>query len=519
MKKWMKNMFVVFALILLNTHFVYAAEVTTNPQTDMQTGIMLDCARHYYSVDEIKMYIDTLSERKNVFLHLHFTDDENVGIECETLGQVVEYATQYQDGSYINPDTNKKFLSYEQIQEILIYADNRQVAIVPEIDMPGHMSGFFDLAKIMYGTSYVETIAVNQDEVPGELNISTEEGKMLAEALLTEYAKLFQGCTYFHMGCDEYWTRWGTQMTDFINSQARYLKKYGYIVRMWNDLIKKDNMEQIDHDIEVVYWSYDGATSDTTVRWERIRERASVPDLQEEGFKILITNAYYLYFVPSLRTCETEPHEYRVADIYKNWNLEKWDGNYEGGLASYYNILGAMIGVWGEEADKVSDETIRIQAVDMYHAMVQKVENCSDKEDVGTQGTMEENSGTTSEVDRADEKESTEKATEVAEGQDKTSEPVYEKPSKITGVKKKNVRKRSVKLTWKKQKNVTGYIVYRYNQKSKKYKIYKKTKKNTVNLSGLKRGKLYKFKIRAYRQYESCTIYGLYSKVVKIKKK
>ena len=519
MKKWIKNMFVVFVLILLNTYSAHAEETTTNLQTDMQTGIMLDCARHYYTVDEIKKYIDALAERKNAFLHLHFTDNENVGIECETLGQTVENAIQAQDGGYVNPDTNKKFLSYEQIREILTYADGKQVVIVPEIDMPGHMTGFFDLAKVMYGTSYLEVIAVNQDEVPGELNITTEEGKMLAEALLAEYAKLFQGCTYFHMGCDEYWTRWGTRMTDFINSQALYLKKYGYIVRMWNDLIKKDNIEQIDHDIEVVYWSYDGAASDASVREERIKERASVPDLQEEGFKILITNAYYLYFVSSLRTCETEPHEYRVADIYKNWDLGKWDGNYEGGLASYHNILGAMIGVWGEEADKVSDETIRIQAVDMYHAMVQKVESCSDKEEEVTQGVTENNTEETSEENRAIEKESTEKATEIADGQDKVSEQVYEKPSKVTGVKKKSVGKRSVKLTWKKQKNVTGYIVYRYNEKSKKYKIYKRVKKNTVTVSGLKRGKLYKYKIRAYKEYESCTLYGLYSKVIKIKKK
>ena len=56
----------------------------------MQSGIMLDCARRYYSVEEIKKYIDILAEESNSFLQLHLSDNENVGVECRTLGQCAD---------------------------------------------------------------------------------------------------------------------------------------------------------------------------------------------------------------------------------------------------------------------------------------------------------------------------------------------------------------------------------------------------------------------------------------------
>ena len=108
---------------------------------------MLDVARRYYPVTEIKKYIDALSAHENSTLQLHFTDDENVGIECAYLDQTVENAT-FADGVYTNPATGRNFLSYAQVRELMDYADSKNVTFVPEIDMPAHMKGFFDLAEI-----------------------------------------------------------------------------------------------------------------------------------------------------------------------------------------------------------------------------------------------------------------------------------------------------------------------------------------------------------------------------------
>ena len=93
------------------------------------------------------------------------------------------------------------------------------------------------------------------------------------------------------------------------------------------------------------------------------------------------------------------------------------------------------------------------------------------------------------------------------------------KPAKVTGLKKKNVKATSVKLTWKKQQKVTGYKVYKYNAKAKKYKLYKTVTKNYITIKKLKRGTTYRFKVRAYKKSGAKTLYGSCSKSVKVKTK
>ena len=93
------------------------------------------------------------------------------------------------------------------------------------------------------------------------------------------------------------------------------------------------------------------------------------------------------------------------------------------------------------------------------------------------------------------------------------------KPGKVTKIKKKSIKTTSVKLTWKKQKGVTGYKVYRYDTKTKKYKLYKTTKKNSITLKKLKKNTSYKFRIKAYKKSGSAIIYGNYSDWVRFKTK
>lgn len=371
-KRFQKSSLWIFLTIVMICLCVKNS-VQAEDRENLQNGISLDCARSYCSVADIKGYIDILSDTKNSFLQLYLSDNENVGIECQTLHQTTDTALLLSDGSYQNPSTNKKFLSYGQIADILEYAKENNVSIIPVISLSSRMNGFFELAQIAYGQAYVQKIAVNQSEVPGELNITKPEAQELSKALLEEYSQLFHECSYFHIGADEYWTRWGDRMVNFINGQAEYLMSEGFRVRMWNDLIHKDNIQKFNHDIEIVYWSYDGAPVDEALRAERIKERVTVPELQKEGFRIILTNSYYLYYVPSADKCDEETLTHMVSDINSKWDFHKWDANHEGGLSTFHNIIGAMTAVWKEDAEGVPESLILEQTSNMYHAMVQKV--------------------------------------------------------------------------------------------------------------------------------------------------
>lgn len=106
------------ALYLFFLIFLYFVLPTTSlSATEISVGMNLDCARAYFSPKEIKAYIDYLSKFKNSFLQLHFTDNENVGLVCETLGQTEENALLTKKG-YKNAKTDTYFLSKKSIQRL-----------------------------------------------------------------------------------------------------------------------------------------------------------------------------------------------------------------------------------------------------------------------------------------------------------------------------------------------------------------------------------------------------------------
>lgn len=371
MRKFMgiqgKRFFCVFlaAVMLLLT----IPEINTRAAQPMQTGILLDCARRYYSVSSIKKYIKMLSASKNSFLQLHLTDDQNVGIECLALGQTVKKAKKLSDGSYKNPKTNQKFLSREQIRELISYAKKRNVELIPEIDMPAHMGGFFKLAAISKGEKYVTSISADTGRYPGELKISSKKGMDFAKMLYSEYAKLFSDCKYFHMGCDEFFSGSQSSIITYINTMSKYLRSKGFTVCIWNDLLRKDNIKKVTHKVQVTYWSYDGDTQNPSLRKQRRKERASVPDLQKEGFLIYNYNSYYLYVTPSRENCTKENRNYMVSDLKKNWNIRMWDGDTGKKLTSTKNLMGAAVCVWGEDSAGVTATDIYKQIEPLYKAM------------------------------------------------------------------------------------------------------------------------------------------------------
>lgn len=358
----------VFALALsfVAIRPAFARQVVIEENTESM--IMLDVARRYYPVAEIKKYIDALSAYENSTLQLHFTDDENVGIECDYLDQAVENAT-FADDIYTNPTTGRPFLSYEQVQDLMDYADAKKVRFVPEIDIPAHMKGFFDLAEAKFGYDYVHEWRVGigwagGDEV-GHLDFLTEKGAAFWKALYNEYADFFSSREYFHMGFDEYTLR-NDEKIDFANEVYEFLAEKGFKVRMWSDALTETNLNRLNKNIELVYWGW----------WDdvAIDGYASVPSLQEAGFKMLITNRWYLFSVPSTANMTEENRAHSIRDIEENWELEKWNYNFPSTLENHDGIMGGAVCVWGENSAGVSDAEIREHTIAMYEAMFPKLD-------------------------------------------------------------------------------------------------------------------------------------------------
>ncbi|WP_231425988.1 beta-N-acetylhexosaminidase [Pedobacter sp. Leaf250] len=189
-------------------------------------GLMFDVARHFFTKDEVKLFIDNMVRYKFNLLHFHLTDDEGWRIEIKGLPKLTEvgaWSVQKTGtfGDFIPPTANEPrtyggFYTQEDIKELVQYAQDRFVNIMPEIDVPGH-----SLAAI---ASYPELSctpeAVNYKVRSGEkimdwsrgapptalvdntLCPANEKVYVFLDSVITQVAKLFP-FEYIHMGGDE----------------------------------------------------------------------------------------------------------------------------------------------------------------------------------------------------------------------------------------------------------------------------------------------------------------------------
>src|SRR6218665_2982082 len=111
-------------------------------------GVHLDCARHFFTISEIKQFIDELARLKFNTFHWHLTDDQGWRIEIKKYPKLTQISSQraqtvignYHDRTPQQYDNTPYggFYTQEQIKDVLKYAEARYITVVPEIEMPGH---------------------------------------------------------------------------------------------------------------------------------------------------------------------------------------------------------------------------------------------------------------------------------------------------------------------------------------------------------------------------------------------
>ncbi|HET6994540.1 MAG TPA: beta-N-acetylhexosaminidase, partial [Chitinophagaceae bacterium] len=188
-------------------------------------GLMLDVSRHFFTKQQVKDYIDEMVKYKFNLLHMHLSDDQGWRIEIKSLPKLTEVGAWRVDktgtfGRFSNPLPNEPknyggFYTQEDIREIVQYAKDRYVNILPEIDMPGH--SLAAIASYPELTSTPGTYAVNSGEQlmvwPGggqhfyglldnSLCPAKENVYDFIDKVFTEIAQLFP-FEYIHMGGDE----------------------------------------------------------------------------------------------------------------------------------------------------------------------------------------------------------------------------------------------------------------------------------------------------------------------------
>ncbi|QLE00416.1 beta-N-acetylhexosaminidase [Galbibacter sp. BG1] len=193
-------------------------------------GSMLDVSRHFFDVETVKRYIDHLAFYKLNTLHLHLSDDQGWRIEIKSWPKLTEIGAASQVG-----EGDGGFYTQEDYKEIVRYAQERFITVVPEIDMPGHTNAAL--------TSYPElncdgkaTEAYRGTKVGfSSLCIDKEITYTFVEDVIREITAITTG-PYFHIGGDESLSTEEEDYITFVNRVQKLVYQYGKTPIGWDEI-------------------------------------------------------------------------------------------------------------------------------------------------------------------------------------------------------------------------------------------------------------------------------------------
>ena len=193
-------------------------------------GAMLDVARHFFGVEDVKRYIDLISHYKINRLHLHLADDQGWRIEIKSWPRLTEVGGRTQVGG-----SGDGYYTQEQYKEIVDYARSRYVMIVPEIDTPGHTNAA--LASYAELNSSEEAPALYEGTEVGfsTLWINSEITYQFLDDLIRELAALTP-TRYIHIGGDEARSTPEEDYKKFIKRFQKIVDSHGKTAIGWGEI-------------------------------------------------------------------------------------------------------------------------------------------------------------------------------------------------------------------------------------------------------------------------------------------
>ncbi len=219
-------------------------EITDQP-TYAYRGAMLDVARHFFSVADVKRYIDLLSIYKINFLHFHLSDDQGWRIEIKSWPKLTEIGGLTEVGA-----GRGGFYTQEDFKELVKYAADRFVTIVPEIDLPGHTNAALASYEELNCDGKVKALYTGINVGFSTLCVDKEVTYDFVDDVIREISEI-SPAPYFHIGGDESLVTPEEDYNLFMDRTLAIVKKYGKIPMGWYELITAD----IPEETLLQYWA------------------------------------------------------------------------------------------------------------------------------------------------------------------------------------------------------------------------------------------------------------------------
>lgn len=365
---------------------------------------MLDCARKYLTPGWIKRLIGEIADVGYNSIILHFSEDMGFRIESKKYPWLAGGDHTLCPFGIANGEAENdgKYITQDEMADIVRYAQSRGVEVIPSLDSPGHMNFAVKRYNEHFGTnisnyfhkdgkvSIVQGSSAKQEAIPISysrgIDISNPEAVAFAKSLYDEYGKFFAalGCKRFVIGGDEilgfgetiddslskwqnldHWDKLARELTGnddavaydafilYANDICRMLREIGYgSILMWNDDVYRSfdtgwkGVTELDRSIEILYWSDIANNGENTVGIYLDRGHT----VYNFGHK----HTYYTLYP------DRPPSKVTPEEILAEWNPYVFGANSEENKLAAPNPLvkGAGICLWTDTPAAMSEDEI-----------------------------------------------------------------------------------------------------------------------------------------------------------------
>ena len=325
-------------------------QITDEPSFSYR-GVHLDVGRHFFSKEDVKKYIDYLAMHKMNKFHWHLTEDQGWRIEIKKYPKLTEIGA-WRKGSTSDGKPYGGFYTQEDVKEIVKYAEDRFITVIPEIEMPGHSQAAL--------ASYPELSCTG-----GPFEVGTEWGVMkdvycagnektfeFLEDVLTEVIELFPS-KYIHIGGDECpKDRWHVCKKCQARIKKENLKDehelQSYFIKRIEDFLLTKDRKIIGWD-EILEGGL--APQATVMSWRGIEGGIAAA---KQNHNVIMTPGSHCYFDQAQGDAANEPHSSgSKLTLTKVYSYEPVPAELNTDEAEF--ILGAQANMWTEQLPEFKD--------------------------------------------------------------------------------------------------------------------------------------------------------------------
>lgn len=287
---------------------VPCVEIADQPQLGHR-GYMLDVARHFFSKTEVKRILDIMATYKMNSFHWHLTDDQGWRIDIPEYPKLAQVGA-VRKGSFVNAGGSSKFFddteygrgmyyTLDDLREIVAYAKNLNIEIIPEIDLPGHMvAAVAAYPELSCDPTKKYEVRIDGGISKDVLNIGKDETIDFLKCVLGHMAEVFP-YKYIHLGGDECPTDQWSHNADCLKRvkdeglagvnelQSWLVEKLGLYLK------EKYNKDIICWDELLAHWKSDNTVKPVIMAWNHINKSKEAAD---KGFKSIVVPYQSLYF-------------------------------------------------------------------------------------------------------------------------------------------------------------------------------------------------------------------------------